>query len=438
MVLGFLEIFILLGIIVVLFGPAIAKRLKRYNLLLTKRNKRLQKVAAQRRAEELARRQIRNTKIKIAVVSVGCASLVFGGIYLAFWPLPMQVNAYASDTQYEIDADLYGSADPYTSYDTLSIDGYSNISQIRFYNDWIYAAAEGGKIIRIRENGTGLTEIVSTGGEILSFDFDADDNIIFTDAQYDANGGALLKASFDGFAVTVETLLYSAGTLLLACPTSVTIAPDGVIYFLSATTESVVEQGSALQALRTSQAAHSQDGVLLAYDPATATCTYVVGGLCFGAGLALSPDGETIYISTLTDSSIWAVDASARAITLDDEAVERLCILPDVYPAGLSVSEDGTLWVAVLSPEMSWFESLAAKPTWREVLLRLPQGTRDALMQYSGTGMVVALDAEGNLSAQYILDGKNTLNMLTSVCEVGDRLYVAQGGSSETIGYFTL
>ncbi len=438
MVLGFLEIFILLGIVVVLFGPAIAKRLKKYNLLLTKRNKRLQKVAAQRKAEELARRQIRNTKIKIAAVSVFCASLVFGGIYLAFWPLPMQVNAYESGVQYAIDADLYASANTDTSYETLSIDGYSNITQIRFHNDWIYAAADGGKIIRIRENGTGLTELVSTGGEILSFDFDAEDNIIFTDAQYDANGGALLKASFDGFAVTVEALLYSAGTMVLSCPTSVAVAPDGTIYFLSATTESAVEQGSTLQAMRTSQVAHSQDGVLLAYDPETDTCSFVVNGLCFGAGLALSPDGETIYISTLTDSSIWAVDATARAITLDDEQAQLLCVLPDVYPAGLSVSADGTLWIAVLSPEMSWFESLATKPAWREVLLRLPQGTRDALMQYSGTGMVVGLDAEGQLAAQYILEGKNTLNMLTSVCAVGDRLYIAQGGTSETIGYFTL
>lgn len=438
MVLGFLELFILLGIVAVLFGPAIAKWLKRYHMMLTKRNKRLQKVAAQRKAEELARRQIRNTKIKIAVGSALCVSLVFGVIYLAVWPLSVQVNAYEAEEAYTLDVNLSEMVSSSAAYDSISIDGYKNITQIQFYDDWIYAAVEGGKIIRVRENGTGLTEIVSTGGEILSFDFDADGNIIFTDAQYDANGGALLKASFDGFAVTVETLLYSAGTLLLSCPTSVTIAPDGTIYFLSATTASAVELGSALQALRTSQAAHTEDGVLLAYDPDTATCKYVVRGLCFGAGLALSPDGETIYISTFTDSSIWAVEASARAITLDDEAVELVCVLPDAYPAGLSVAEDGSLLIAVFSPEMSWFESLATTPAWREVLLRLPQGTRDALMQYSGTGMVVVLDAEMNLTDVYTVGGNNSLTMLTSACEVGNRIYVAQGNNSSSIGYFTL
>ncbi len=438
MALGMLEIVLLVCIVAILFGPAVIKLFRKYQNMYLKRNKRLQKVVAQRRAERLAQEKIRNAKIKMVVFSVLGAILLSSVLYLAVWPLPMQVNAYAQGTQSVIDADVYSVASVSSTDQTLSIEGYQNITQIRYYNDWIYAAAEGGKIIRIRENGTGLTELVSTGGEIMSFDFDAENNIIFTDALYDDAGGALLMASFDGFAVTVEPLLsYSAGDGL-SYPTGVAVAADGMIYILNATEISAVERGGTLAALRTAQTAHSQDGVVYAYDPATGSCEVMVSGLCFGAGLALGAQEDVLYISQFTDSSVWSVSVDTRAVTLGAEGTTLLCDGLAGYPAGLSVVEDGTLWVALSSPQMSWFESLSALPAWRAVLLRLPQGTRDALLQYNGKGLALALDAEGNFVASYAGDSAKGLNMLSSVSQIGDCLYFAQANKNETIGFFVL
>ncbi|MFI3170140.1 MAG: SMP-30/gluconolactonase/LRE family protein [Faecalibacterium sp.] len=438
MALGMLEIGLLVCIVAILFGPAVIKKFKKYQNMYLKRNKRLQKVVAQRRAERLAQEKIRNAKIKMVVFSVLGAILLSSVLYLAVWPLPMQVNAYAQGTQGAVDAEVYSVASVSSTDQTLSIEGYQNITQIRYYNDWIYAAAEGGKIIRIRENGTGLTELVSTGGEIMSFDFDAENNIIFTDALYDDTGGALLMASFDGFAVTVEPLLsYSAGDGL-SYPTGVAVAADGMIYILNATDISAVECGGTLAALRTAQTAHSQDGVLYAYDPTTGSCEVMVSGLCFGAGLALCAQEDVLYISQFTDSSVWSVSVDTRAQTLGAVGTVLICEGLAGYPAGLSVAEDGTLWVALSATQMSWFESLSALPAWREVLLRLPQGTRDALLQYNGKGLAVALDAEGNFVASYAGDGSKGLNMLTSVSQIGDCLYFAQANKNETIGFFVL
>ncbi len=442
MFLGFFEIFLLLLIITVLFGPKIYAKIQKYHQLQISRNKRLQKVAAQRKAEALARQQIRNAKIKIAAVSVLGASVVFGCVYLAFWPVSVAVNAYQTvegDTSgTAIDADLYSMADTTVAYESIAVAGYQNITQIRFYDEWLYAATEGGNIIRIRENGTGLTEIVSTGGEILSFDFDAVGNIIFTDACYDAAGGALLMASFDGFAVTVVPLVSSASGQALSYPTGVVVAADGMVYFLNATEVSLQEEGGFLQGLRTAQIAHTQNGALYAYDSLAGTCEVMVSGLCFGAGLALSAEQDVLYVSQLTDQSVWSVAVTARGVSVGGAQTAAVCTGLGGYPAGLSVAEDGMLYVAVLSPTMDWFESLCSTPAWREVLLRLPQGTRDILLQYQGEGLILALDAEGIYQASYALEGKNSLNLLTSVCEVGDRLYVVQGDGVSSIGYFVL
>ena len=51
------------------------------------------------------------------------------------------------------------------------------------------------------------------------------------------------------------------------------------------------------------------------YDPAARTVEKVLGGVAGAAGLALSPDGSTLYVSDLGSRCIWAVDAAARELT---------------------------------------------------------------------------------------------------------------------------
>ncbi len=436
--LGLVELFLLFVIFTILLGPAIGKTVKRYQVRYRKRNQRLERVAQQRRAEELARKEARDAKIKIVVCSITGALVLFGLIYFAFWPVSYPVNAYQLTSAQAIDASFYAgdsTLDAASSDTALQLLGSENVTQIRFYDDWIYAAVSGGKIVRVRENDTGLTEVVSTGGEIMGFDFDAEGNIIFTDAAYTAAGGALLKASFDGFAVTVTPLVTDVMGQSLTFPAGVEVAADGTIYFLNATSVSLQESGSAAQAMRTAQIAHTTDGVLYAYNPETASCEMMATGLCFGVGLALSEAEDCLYLSQFADQSIWSVALSARQTTLGAADTAVFAAALGAYPTGLSLAEDGTLWVAFYAEEMAWLEKLNESVAWREVLLRLPSGTREWLLAYNGQTQVAAFAADGSLVANYKTERSKTTAQLTDVCVVNNRVYLAQGNRNDWIAY---
>ena len=71
----------------------------------------------------------------------------------------------------------------------------------------------------------------------------------------------------------------------------------------------------------------------------------VMGGIAGAAGLALSPDGETLYVSDLGSRCIWAVDAAGRELTAGGKGC-RLFVgdLPG-YPTALAVDADGSVYV---------------------------------------------------------------------------------------------
>lgn len=434
MFLGYVEMILLVLIVGVLFGPKIIAFIQKYQRLYTMRNKRLQKVAAQRHAEQLAAREVRNAKLKIVGFSLLGALVLSGGLYLAFWPVGYPVASYAIADGQAFDASAAAIGATLDSAETIEVDGYANITQMRFYNDWLYAVAEGGVIFRVRENGTGLTELVRTGGEIVSFDFDAEDNIIFTDAQYQAEGGALLKASFDGFAVTVEPLLTQSAGRNFACLTAVEVAADGMIYFINATEVSATEQG-VTSVLRTAQIAHTQDGVLYAYDPERESCEVMLTGLGFSTGLALSTDEMLLYVTQFADASVWSVAVSTRLETLSGEGASVFVDDLSGYPVGVFVAEDGTVWVSLYAQQVAWFESLSALPAWREVMLRLPEGTRAYLLSYNTAGQVAAFASDGSLAASYQASNNKTISQVANACVVGSRLYLAQNNDRAFICY---
>ena len=51
------------------------------------------------------------------------------------------------------------------------------------------------------------------------------------------------------------------------------------------------------------------------YDPADRSVQRVVGGVAGASGLALSPDGRTLYVSDLGNRCVWSMDADARELT---------------------------------------------------------------------------------------------------------------------------
>ena len=99
----------------------------------------------------------------------------------------------------------------------------------------------------------------------------------------------------------------------LGAVSAVEVSPAGKVYFAVAAAAGA--ENGLESALRTELLAHTATGCVYVYDPAARTVEKVLGGVAGAAGLALSPDGSTLYVSDLGSRCIWAVDAAARELT---------------------------------------------------------------------------------------------------------------------------
>lgn len=104
----------------------------------------------------------------------------------------------------------------------------------------------------------------------------------------------------------------------LGAVSAVEVSPAGKVYFAVAAAAGA--ENGLESALRTELLAHTATGCVYVYDPAARTVEKVLGGVAGAAGLALSPDGSTLYVSDLGSRCIWAVDAAARELTAGDGA----------------------------------------------------------------------------------------------------------------------
>lgn len=166
--------------------------------------------------------------------------------------------------------------------------------------------------------------ILTVEGEITSFDFDAAGEVWFTTVT--PAGGALYKARYDGWGAATEQVVGQIDGKALSCPAAVTVDPEGRVYFTNAAA-APAEHG-AQAALRTELLAHTATGWVYVYDPAVRAVQRVLGGLAGASGLALSPEGDTLYVSDLGSRCIWAVPANARELTAGGKgcaSLRRVC-----------------------------------------------------------------------------------------------------------------
>ena len=89
------------------------------------------------------------------------------------------------------------------------------------------------------------------------------------------------------------------------------------------------------------------------------------------------------------------------------------------YPDNLSLDNDGQIWIALPSPRLDSFESLAERPFWRKVLMRLPINPTSV----DSISWVVSVDLEGRVQSN-LQDWTGSYRTVTSVNRVGDVLYL--------------
>jgi hypothetical protein len=158
--------------------------------------------------------------------TAGGAALVVAAAaaYLCFWPVPGEPVAWAAATP----TGFTGPFAPNTrlaSLRMIDLGGEVGPEHVAIGPDGrLYAAMEGGRLLRMEPDGGKREVFASTGGRVLGFDFDAGGRLIAADAFK-----GLLAITPDG---RVSVLADRVGPDdPIGYADAIVVAPDGTIYF---------------------------------------------------------------------------------------------------------------------------------------------------------------------------------------------------------------
>ena len=202
---------------------------------------------------------------------------------------------------------------------------------------------------------------------------------------------------------------------------------DGKVYFTNAADVSV--KYGLESALRTELLAHTATGWVYVYDPVTRAVERVLGGVAGASGLALSADGETLYVSDLGSRCIWAVPSGGRERMAGGKGCAQLAAGLPGYPGALAVEEDGTVSVGYRWARSAWLEDHADGTLLRGAALRLSESMGERLFQMPDDGICAErFGPDGVLLASY---GGKALGGVLALCPAENRVYLGVAGETK-------
>ena len=313
----------------------------------------------------------------------------------------------------------------------LPLEGYLAPDGVAVRDGWLYmaarpAAGSGSALLRMREDGSAQMAVLTEEGIITSFAFDPAGDIWYT--LLTGTGGALCRASHDDWGASVQQVVTQIDGRPLAYPAAVAAGPDGRIYFTEAA-DFTPRAGSLEDALRAELMGHTATGWVYVYDPADRSVQRVLGGLAGASGLAVSPDGGTLYAADLGSRCIWAVDTGARELTAGGRDCALFAGQLPGYPGALAAGPDGTVYVGYRWARADWLESRAAEPGLRGIAARLPHSVQRRLF-HDASPLAQSYAPDGVLEEDYVSDGAEGWALAPS----GNRLYLP--GAGEGMTYF--
>ncbi len=296
----------------------------------------------------------------------------------------------------------------------------------------LYAAVDGGKILRMNPDGSDMQVWAKTGGRVLGFDFDASGRLIAADAMRGllaVEAGAGLDGAPETdpkIRVLADKVTFNGTPDPIRYADAVAIARDGKIYFTDASRRfGPKEWGGTFNASVLDIMEHSATGRVLVYDPASARTQLVIGDLSFANGLALAADGLSLFVAETGKYRVWKIDTSARRLS----AASNLNSLPQArvlldnlpgYPDNLMRGMNGRIWLGFTKPRGATVDKLADKPFLRKMTMRLPKSMWPVPPAY---GHVIAFDEQGKIVAD-LQDPSGKYPETTGVTETADRLYI--------------
>lgn len=425
---GLVEFILILFIASVTVGPQVALFVDRW----LRRANRASALAARRKAEAQAQMAIEREALLHrfrAASNVFAALAAVALVYaLVFRPIDTPPKTYAAPERTER-AEHVRSVDP---ADALNLSAYEIGTAIRMQDGWLYAAAKlpkVGVLMRMQPDGSGMNEVLDVaGGEITDLAFAPDGTLWMTTIE--ADGGKLCRVSNDQWGVTVEPVVTQIDGKALSCPAAVAVGADGKVYFTNAADVSV--KYGLESALRTELLAHTATGWVYVYDPVTRAVERVLGGVAGASGLALSADGETLYVSDLGSRCIWAVDADARELTAGGRGCTAAFAGLPGYPGALAVDTDGTLYISYRWARSGWLEKNADSTLLRGIALRAGQNTQERLFRCTADAPCAEAVSLATGAWEQTFTGL-AQDSCAAVCPVESKVYFGAAGANSLL-----
>lgn len=334
--------------------------------------------------------------------------------YLSLWPVPVEpvawrappapgyVGVHAVNTRltqaHQID--LHGEVGP--EHVEAGPDGK------------LYMGVASGRVLRMDPDGGARQVVCATGGRPLGLAFDAGGRLLVADAIK-----GLLAVDGDG---KVAVLADAVDGTPIRFADGVAVAPGGKVYFTDASTRFAPGPwGGTLEAATLDVLEQSATGRVLEYDPLARLVREVAHGLSFANGIAMSGDGQALYVAESGRYRVWRIATAAARLDLAQPSAQARVLLDNLpgYPDNLTRGADGRFWLGLSGPRNA-LDALAPWPALRRLMLRVPRALWPTPEPY---GHVLAFTEDGAVVAD-LQDPGGHSPTTTGVTELAGRAYI--------------
>ncbi|KQO27513.1 SMP-30/gluconolactonase/LRE family protein [Acidovorax sp. Leaf78] len=347
--------------------------------------------------------------------------------YLAWWPVPIRPVAWTAPAAPGYQG-VHAPNQRLAGLRMIDLKGEVGPEHIALGKDGkLYTTVLSGNILRMNPDGSGQEVFANTGGRVLGFDFDAAGNLIAADAVK-----GLLSIAPDG---KVTVLADKVGNDPIRYADGVVVAKSGKMYLSDASTRFAPKDwGGTFEASVLDILEQASTGRVLEYDPATRATRVVARGISFANGVALSQDGQSLFVNETGKYRVWKIavdandldiseaDAKVKAPAGSQPAPQARVLLDNLpgYPDNLMRGMDGRIWLGFAKPRGAAIDNMAGKPWLRSLTLRLPRALWPIPKPY---GHVIAFTDDGKVVAD-LQDPTGAYPETTAITETADRLYV--------------
>jgi sugar lactone lactonase YvrE len=105
-------------------------------------------------------------------------------------------------------------------------------------------------------------------------------------------------------------------------------------------------------------------GRVLAYEPSTGKTRIVAHGLSFANGIALSGDGQRLFVNETGATACGKIDTHSSDVDVRSASPQAQVLVENLsgYPDNLMRGRDGRIWVGLFKPRNPAADSLAQQP----------------------------------------------------------------------------